>query len=256
MKIKNRLLRIVPAGAHRFIPVAITTAMLSGCALPAHHGFISLPADGGRIAFKADAFAGTGAQRVRYTDIFQREEYARFLGRDGNARAEVIVSSVSESDRVSLNYGLTLEAMTGTWTHNTDKAAGPVQWGRTGMVRTGDDDDAPAFRTVNRNGLHYRAYQLSGRGSACFAFFREWDPVTEDDNNRYRNVILGYYCEKGTTSLSKSRINSLASLVSVAPEPETPAGPATDRPDSEIGNPHFPFEFAEFYYRSDTPIDP
>jgi len=252
MKKKNPFLRIFPAAG--------LAALLWGCAVPAHYGFISLPADDGRIAFKADAFAGTAPIRIRYTDIFQREEYAQFRANDGSARAEIIVSSVSESDRVSLNYGLTLEAMTGTWTYNSEKAASPIQWGEGGMARTGDNDDAPAFRTINRNGLHYRAYQLSAQEDTCFAFFREWDPVSEDDNNRYRNVIFGYYCERGGAPLSKSQINALSSLISIDREPETPAAPALARlpvrSAAGIGNPSFPFKFAEFYYRSDNTIDP
>ncbi len=69
------------------LAAAVSMAVLGGCAVSDHpRPTIERVAAGEeRVVFAADVFRGTTPERVKFTDIWQREEYVLFRG--GGAQA-------------------------------------------------------------------------------------------------------------------------------------------------------------------------
>jgi len=237
--------------------LAATSVLAAGCAefrLPPP-GTVVVPPDQARIVFDADAFASTTPVRVRYSDLWQSEEYARFQGR--GAQAEVIYARIDYAERVALDYNMLIEDMVETWNYNKGRAK---TWGKAEGTRT------PLSR------FWYRPYALRDKNQSCVGFTTDGN-VEPQDPRYQRWALFGYYCAAPGETLTKAQMEQVVSSVGVlgvskprwkaeteaakagAPRPgETPGDPVQiARADGEAGNPKFPFLFARWISPSEGP---
>ncbi len=108
-----------PDASRPILAVAVSMAVLGGCAVSDYQRptIERVGAVDGRIVFAADVFGGAAPERVRFTDIWQREEYALFRG--GGTQAEIIYSTTTTPVfTVILEYQLMVDDMVGTWNLN------------------------------------------------------------------------------------------------------------------------------------------
>ena len=228
----------------------VAAATLGGCAGANMYSpaIETVPPGDEAIFFTTAEFKGTTPRRVKYTDSWQREEYA--LYRANGAQAEIIYALAKEDAQTALEYGYTVEGTVKTWNLNKkfDK-----QWGKVRRFAVPFGD------------MFYKPYTLKGANRACFGFAREWDYPSDDPDHRPGRVLFGYYCAKAGEHLSEDGIEELIRWVGiryVIDEPERRprsggdvASAAADAvmiargPDAsaESGNVNFPFGFARYY---------
>ena len=235
----------------------VTVAALGGCAV----GEFQWPAiervapGDERIVFTADEFEGTTPQRVRFTDMWQREEYALFRG--SGAQAEIVYSAVTQ-DSKALEYNYTVERSVNTWNLNKklDK-----KWGAWGRIE------------ARLGSVSYKPYTLTDKNRECFGFSSEWDHPPDDPQHRPGKVFFGYFCAKAGEHISEDRIEDLIQHIGIkgvtertrkrrgnlrglgndVPPTSADAGAKAatiaqgPSPSAERGNASFPFDFARHY---------
>ena len=233
----------------------IAAAALGGAqALALERPMIAVIAPGDeRIVFAAEEFEGTTPRRVRYTDVWEREEYALFQG--NGAQAEIIYSAAKTDEAmIALAYNLVIARMVKTWNLNRNNVEA---WGGKGEVST-------PFGL-----FFYRRYKLARRNRVCFGFSGEWDEPSDDPQQRPGKVLFGYFCAKEGADLPYDRIEDLIlrlgirgiterlprrrqgdkgsadRLASTSAEAEMIARGSS--PSAETGNPNVPFTFAVPY---------
>ncbi len=235
-------------------------AVLGGCAVSDYQRptIETVPPGDERIVFAADVFRDKAPERVRFTDIWQREEYALFRG--GGAQAEIIYSTTTTPVfTVVLNYEFMVDDMVETWNLNRKHTKA---WDESRRV------EAPL------GPFFYKPYRLVGAGRACFGFATEWDHRGDDPDNRPSKVLFGYFCAKKGAPLSLDRMEDLIQTVGVRGVTERirhadaarrgGAARATDArtqanaaliargpsPSADRGNANFPFDLAQFFAES------
>jgi hypothetical protein len=239
---------------------AATSILAAGCAeyrLPPP-AIVHVPPDQARIVFDADAFASTTPVRVRYSDFWQSEEYARFQGR--GAQAEVIQAQIDYRERVALDYNLVIEDMVETWNYNKGRAK---TWGKAEGTRT------PLSR------FWYRPYALKDKNQSCVGFTTDGN-LEPNDPKYQRWALFGYYCAAPGETLTKAQMEQLVNSVGIlgVSKPRWKAeveaaktgvpriGDAPGDPvqiaragtaGGEAGNPRFPFLFARWISPSEGP---
>jgi len=216
-------------------------AVLGGCAVSDYQRptIETVPPGDERIVFAADVFRDKAPERVRFTDIWQREEYALFRG--GGAQAEIIYSTTTTPVfTVVLNYEFMVDDMVETWNLNRKHTKA---WDESRRV------EAPL------GPFFYKPYRLVGAGRACFGFATEWDHRGDDPDNRPSKVLFGYFCAKKGAPLSLDRMEDLIQTVGVRGVTERirhadaarARGPS---PSADRGNANFPFDLAQFFAES------
>ena len=232
-------------------------AVLGGCAVSDYQRptIETVPPGDERIVFAADVFRDKAPERVRFTDIWQRKEYALFRG--GGAQAEIIYSTTTTPVfTVVLNYEFMVDDMVETWNLNRKHTKA---WDESRRV------EAPL------GPFFYKPYRLVGADRACFGFATEWDHRGDDPDNRPSKVLFGYYCAKPGAPLSLDRMEDLIQTIGVrgvtersrhtdaarqggaarAADARTQANAALiaqgPSPSADRGNANFPFDLAQFF---------
>ncbi|MFQ6017065.1 MAG: hypothetical protein ACE5KF_02620 [Kiloniellaceae bacterium] len=210
-----------------------------------------------RIVFTADEFEGTTPQRVKFTDVWQREEYALFRG--CGVQAEIVYTTVTE-DSKALEYNYLVERTANTW--NLNKKYNKV-WGAYGTVR------------ALLGEFVYKPYALTERNRECFGFSSEWDHPPDDPEHRPGKILFGYFCANEGDKISEYRIENLIQRIGIRGVTEAirkrrgnrhgsgsgVAATSADArlqteaavigqglsPSAETGNASFPFKFARHY---------
>jgi hypothetical protein len=202
-----------------------------------------------RIVLTAAGFKATRPIRVKYTDVWQTQEYALF--RAEGRQCEMVYAEASKAFTVALDYQMPIEEMVVTWNLNSRQN---LIWG-------------PLGRIDRRFGTwFYRPYKISDLQRPCVGFMVEWDQIYEDPQGRPGKVLFGYFCGSGAETLEDQEIRVLIGGFSVrilgestgeqqadplpnAGSEKTPAIAAArgDNPSAESGNPDFPFMFARYY---------
>ncbi len=248
----------------RVLGAALTMTVLGGCAVSDYQRpTIDRVSPGDeRIIFAADEFRGTAPQRVKFTDIWQREEFALFRG--SGAQAEIMYITVTQPVfTIALEYQFMVDDMVETWNLNRKHAKA---WGHSKPIEA---------RLAT---YFYKSYRLTEINRACFGFAAEWDHRNDDSYHRPSQVLFGYFCAKAGASLAAHRMEELIRMIGVrgVTDPLGTADPsrrgsgggaAVRRPDvhpradaaliaqgsspsADSGNPSFPFDLAEFYPES------
>ncbi len=251
----------IPNASRPILAAAVSMAVLGGCAVSDYQRptVERVGAGDGRIIFAADVFRGAAPERVRFTDIWQREEYALF--RSGGTQAEIVYSTTTTPVfTVILEYQLMVDDMVETWNLNRKHAKA---WGESRRI------EAPL------GPFFYRPYRLVGADRACFGFATEWEHRGDDPDNRPSKVLFGYFCAKKGAPLSLDRMEDLIQTIGVrgvterirhadAARREGPAR-ATDArtqanaaliargpsPSADRGNANFPFDLAQYFTEND-----
>lgn len=240
--------------------LALAMAVLGGCAAYSiEQPTIAMVAPGDeRIVFAADDFKGTTSVHVKFTDPWQREEYALFQG--NGAQAEILYSTVQTGYQVALEYLFMVDRSVDTWnlSRKYTKSWGETEWFWGLLV-----------------GFFYKPYRLVETNRSCFGFSAAWDEPADDPEQRPGKVLFGYYCAKEDRALTRDRMETLLDRIGVRGITERlrsrPRGPqglgvsaAAVPPDSRIqaeaarlaqgplpagdtGNPGFPFDLARYY---------
>ena len=233
----------------KIITVLIVAApILGGCAGANMPAIVTVPPGDERIVFTAAEFKGMTPQRVKYTDLWQREEYALF--RANGAQAEIIYASAKEDASTALEYGYTVEGTIKTW--NLNKKF-DIQWRKVQRIAVPFGD------------IFYKPYLLKGKNRECFGFAREWDHLSDDPDHRPGKVLFGYFCAKAGAHISEDGIEELIQRIGVRGVTERlgsrrgsggDVAPASADAvmiargadaSSESGNANFPFGFARHY---------
>jgi hypothetical protein len=222
----------------RFFCIALLT-ILSACkALPipglgaAAGGIVPVPLSDARILFDIQAFAGQPITRAKFTDTWQREEYALFRG--AKARAEIVYIAATARE-TSLDATVSLKSMIGKWNFN---ASSNIAWG----------EEFKALATFGKVFvLPYRH-----RDNSCIGFSSEWATARDDPEVRPTKMIFGYYCEATGTPLTAGRVEKLVDAIEVSRfagggTTSVPISGRIDRSGGGIGNPGFPFLLAQGY---------
>lgn len=210
---------------------------LTGCAdfsLPGigstKERIVPVPAEDARILFGAPSFANIPPLRLKFTDEWQREEYALFQGAGTQAEIFYIAATTRET---SLEYGISLESRIKSWNYN---AGSKIVWGA----------ESEGFSAFGK--IFYLPY-LRGPDS-CFGFSAEWAVAVDDPELNPTKVVFGYYCEASDVVLTTEQIDSLIDTIEVS---RFASGSAPKAPSSlgvtasVTGNPDFPFALARGY---------
>ncbi len=217
----------------------IVLAVLAGCNTISIPGFgsatdsiVPVPIDDARLLFDIPAFTDRAPVRAKYTDDWQREEYARFQSPGSQAEMVYIAATARET---SLEYEIGLKSMVEKWNHNAGKD--PL-WGKEGK-------SFAAFGTV-----FIQPFAHSGNG--CFGFSSEWAVAIDDSELNPTKAIFGYYCEASKTPLTTERINELVGAIEVSRFASgntsgTPPKTSVAARGGTTGNPSYPFLFARGY---------
>ena len=246
-----------PDVSRPILAAAVSMAVLGGCAVSDYQRptIERVGAGDGRIVFAAGVFRGAAPERVRFTDIWQREEYALFRG--GGAQAEILYSTTTTPVfTVVLNYEFMVDDMVETWNLNRKHTKA---WDESRRV------EAPLGT------FFYKPYRLVGADRACFGFATEWEHRGDDPDNRPSKVLFGYFCAKKGAPLSLDRMEDLIQTIGVRGVTERirhadaarreGAARATDArtqadaaliahgpsPSADRGNANFPFDLAQFF---------
>ena len=105
----------------------LAMAVLGGCAIGAiEQPTIARVAPGDeRILFAAEAFKDASPLHVKFTDPWQREDYALFKG--NGAQAEILYATITEAGyEVALEYLFIVDRSVMTWNLNRK---GSISWG-------------------------------------------------------------------------------------------------------------------------------
>lgn len=189
-----------------------------------------LPADDARILFGAPSFAGIPPLRLKFTDEWQREEYALFQGAGTQAEIFYIAATARET---SLEYEVGLKSRIESWSYN---AGSKIVWGK----------ESEGFSAFGK--IFYLPY-LRGLDS-CFGFSAEWAVAADDPELNPTKAVFGYYCEASDIALTTEQIDSLIDTIEVS---RFASGSASQGPSSlgvtasVTGNPDFPFALARGY---------
>ena len=237
--------------------LALAMAALGGCTFSAiERPATAKVAPGDQlILFPAQAFKGTGPLHVKYTDPWQREDYALFKG--NGAQAEILHAAITDRGyEVALEYLFTVDRSVETWNLNRKYT---ISWGEAERLRT-------PFEI-----LFYIPYRLVETNRPCFGFSAEWDDPPEDPNHRPGKVLFGYYCGEPGGILTQYEMETLIGRIGIRgvterlrSRPRTTRGepaptPVTHDQDEaarlargpsaggEVGNPGFPFDLARSY---------
>ncbi len=210
-----------------------------------------------RIAVESVALTGGEPLSVRYSSMFQVEEYALF--QSGGRQAEVIYAAANKRRNMALQYDYAISAMVPTWNHNAGRVS---SWGELGRLDAGQ-------RT-----WFYRTYSLEGSRRRCFGFHLVREVALDDPLRRPREMIFGYFCGAEDEALADDQIRSLIQSIDIRGRPQFDRpgsragsvvtasldGAAADREPivvargagatPGIGNPEFPFKFARYYSTS------
>ncbi len=239
------------------LAAAVSMAVLGGCAVSDYQRptIERVAAGDEHVVFAADVFRGTTPERVKFTDIWQREEYVLFRG--GGAQAEIIYSTTTTPVfTVILEYQFMVDDTVETWNLNRKHTKA---WGESRKV------EAPL------ESFFYRPYRLVEIDRACFGFHTEWDHRGDDPDNRPSKVLFGYFCAKTGAPMSLDRMEELIRSIGVKGITERirhadaarrgAAAPAPDArsqadaaliargasPSADRGNANFPFDLAQFF---------
>jgi hypothetical protein len=238
--------------------LALATAALGGCGFSAIEppATVNLAPQDRLILFPAQAFKGTRSLQVKYTDPWQREDYALFKG--NGAQAEILHAAITERGfEVALEYLFTVDRSVETWNLSRQYT---LSWGEPGRLQR-------PFAV-----FFYISYRLVETNRPCFGFSAEWDDPPEDPVQRPGKVLFGYYCAKPGTVLTGDEIETLIGRIGLRGVTERVGWrPATARRDApfapaaihdqnkatrlargasaggEVGNPGFPFDLARSY---------
>jgi hypothetical protein len=208
------------------------------------------------ILFAAQTFKGTRSLQVKYTDPWQREDYALFKG--NGAQAEILHAAITERGfEVALEYLFTVDRSIETWNLSREYT---LSWGERGRLQG-------SFAV-----FFYIPYRLVETNRPCFGFSAEWDDPPEDPDHRPGKVLFGYYCAKPGTVLTGDEIETLIGRIGIRGVTErlgsrpasarrgAPFAPAAIHDQNkatrlargpsaggEVGNPGFPFDLARSY---------
>lgn len=210
---------------------------LAGCAdfsVPgigtAKERIIPVPAEDARILFGAPRFANNPPLRLKFTDGWQREEYALFQGLGSQAEIFYIAATARET---SLEYEVGLKSRIKSWNYNSGSK---IDWG----------EESEGFSAFGK--VFYLPY-LRGPDS-CFGFSAEWAVAVEDSELNPTKVVFGYYCEASDMALTTAQIESLIDTIEVsrfAGGSVSKGRSAASVTASVTGNPDFPFTLARGY---------
>lgn len=191
-----------------------------------------VPLADSRILFEAPVFAGRPIVRAKFTDDWQREEYARFAA--PNAQAEVVYIAATARE-TSLDYETGLRAMVDGWNFN---AGTDIAWG-------------DEFKALAAFGAVF-VVPYAQRGNACFGFSAEWAVALDDPGLKPTKTVFGYYCERSEKPLPKRRIEAMVDSIEVSrfaggSTSSAPPASAVNADGGKTGNPDFPFLYARGY---------
>lgn len=206
---------------------------LSGIGLgPASDEIVPVPLSDVRILFDAPAFADRPVVRAKFTDNWQREEYALFRGAESQAEVVYLAATARET---SLDYSVGLKSTTEAWNY---LAGRDIHWGS-------------AFKAPSAFGTVF-VLPFRQKDRDCFGFSSEWAAAGDDPAQNPTKAAFGYYCQGGAKGLAKAQILSLVDSIQVSPyaansttsvPPQTPVG----ADGGNTGNPNFPFLIARGY---------
>ena len=206
---------------------------LSGMGLgPASDEIVPVPLSDTRILFDAPAFADRPVVRAKFTDNWQREEYALFRGAESQAEVVYLVATARET---SLDYSAGLKSVTEGWNY---LSGAEIRWG-------------DEFKAASPFGPVYVLPFIQGSKS-CFGFSSEWAIAADDPGVNPTKAAFGYYCQGGNKGLTQAQIKSLVDSVQISPfaanstSSIAPQGPVSADGGS-TGNPNFPFLLARGY---------
>jgi hypothetical protein len=202
-----------------------------------------------QIVVRSKNFSDTTPMRVKFTDVWQTEEYALF--KTESMQLEIIYAEASRAFTVALDYQMPLMSMVETWNLISRQN---IVWG-------------PLGRTDTRLGTwFYRTFELSHIQKSCAGFMIEWDEIYEDPQGRPRKVLFGYLCAAEGMALDNDQIRTLISKIGIRPQDgqfddhnarsdinagaHSPAAIDAVRGKNratDTGNPRFPFRFARYY---------
>lgn len=214
-------------------------AVLVGCkdiTIPGFGGagaqIVPVPVSDTRILFEAPAFAGQPVARAKFSDDWQREEYALFRGRKAQAEVVYLAATARET---SLDADVGLKTMIRRWNFNT-KAR--IAWGE-------EIKSLAAFGTV-----FVLPYRMGN--NVCFGFSSEWAPALDDPEINPTKMVFGYYCEDSPVPFNLERLDSLIDSIEVSrfasgSTSSVPVPAPIDGGSGSIGNSGFPFLLARGY---------
>lgn len=212
-----------------------------------------------QVVCTAAEFRDTTPVRVKFTDIWQIEEYAMYKTAD--SQLEVFFSKVNKAHSVTLLYQMSIADMVATWNHNSRQN---IEWGEAGRI-----DAYPGV-------WFYRTYTQRDTRRSCVGFFVEWDEIFSDPKTRPGKILFGYYCNDGQQALGDQKVRTLIDGIGIQatdgiftsrnapPEKPTNSSAQPHRndglentsalaaakgggPTANEGNPGFPFKFARYY---------
>ncbi len=217
----------------------VILAVLSGCKALAIAGLgtasdsvVPVPLSDTRILFGAAAFVDQPVVRAKFSDNWQREEYALF--RRAKSQAEIVYIAATARE-TSLDYEVGLASMIERWNFNADT---DIAWG----------EEIKALATFGQVFvLPYRQ-----RGNSCFGFSAEWAVAIDDPDTQPTKAVFGYYCKASGAALTAERIESLIDAIEVSrfaggTTTSTPPPGDVTADGGKFGNPGFPFLLARGY---------
>jgi hypothetical protein len=223
----------------RIIAIALALILVGceGIPIPgfstAAEDIVPVPLEDARLLFDVAAFAKRPPVRAKFSDSWQREEYALFQGSYSQAEIVYIVATARET---ALAYEVGLKSMIKKWNFNAGKE---ILWGEEGKGFS-------AFGTV-----FFQPFAHSGNG--CFGFSAEWAIANDDPGTKPTKAVFGYYCEASKTALTTARIQSLIGAIEVSrfaggsTASASPKSLITAR-GGTTGNPNYPFLLARGYF--------
>jgi hypothetical protein len=221
-------------------------AVLTGCKAVSIPGLstsgddiVPVPPADARILFEAPAFVGQAVARAKFTDHWQREEYALFRGARGQAEIIYLAATARET---SLETDVGLKTMIKRWNFNADSG---ITWA----------EEIKAFAAFG--GVFALPYRQNGY--SCFGFSSDWGPAFDDPETRPTKMVFGYYCEIAQAPLTQAEVEALIDNMGIT----TFAGDSSasisvhgsiQGDGGKIGNSGFPFLLARGYNADGTSL--
>lgn len=214
-------------------------AFLTGCKAVSIPGLsasadeiVPVPLADARILFDAPEFAGQAVARAKFSDHWQREEYALFRGARSQAEIVYLAATARET---SLETDVGLKTMIKRWNFNVDAK---IAWGE--EIKT-----LAAFGEVFA--LPYRH-----NGYSCFGLSTEWAPALDDPETNPTKMVFGYYCELAQVPLTQAQVEALIDNMGITPftgasSTSIPVWTPVNDEGGKIGNPGYPFLLARGY---------
>lgn len=217
----------------------VLIAVLSACKAASIPGLstsadeiVPVPLADTRILFDVPEFAGQAIARAKFSDHWQREEYALFRGARSQAEIVYLAAIARET---SLGTDVGLKTMIKRWNFN---ASAKVTWG----------EEIKAFAAFGEVfALPYRQ-----NGYSCFGLSAEWAPALDDPETNPTKMVFGYYCELAQAPLTQTQVEALIdgmgiSLFTGASSTSIPVRSPINVEGGKIGNPGYPFLLARGY---------